>query len=185
MITVNEILAENGLPGHVEPEALPELTSRASLESYPYTFLHYLRRFAAHASTKPNWKPTPFAETADPAEDPVVAQETAKLGSHLLCHSDCEGFYLPIDFPKPLFADEERLPGGMLGSSHGLLRELVAVAPVLGIALPGGKLSDAEANRINGITEAEGPFWIELTVWISLFEAARLSIEHKSAVCFT
>jgi hypothetical protein len=31
---------------------------------------------------------------------------------------------------------------------------------------------------------SEGPFWTELAVWISLFEAARLSIKHKTAICF-
>jgi hypothetical protein len=184
-VKVNEVLVENGLPSHVEPETLPPMNNRASLKSYPYSFLHYLRRFAAHVSSDPNWKPTPVAESEDPADDPVVDDETAMFNSHLLCHSDCEGFYLPIDFAEPLFADEDRVPGGMLGSSQGLMRELVAVAPFLGINLSDGTLSDAEAIRINSISETEGWFWIEQAVWISLFEAMRLSIEHKSAICFS
>ena len=182
---VNGVLAENGLPSHVEPETLPSVENRASISGYPYSFLHHLRRVAAYASTIPNWKLEPFPESEDPADDPVVADELAMLSSHLLCHSDCEGFYLPIDFASPIFADEDRVPGGMLGSSHGLMRELVAVAPFLGISLSDGALTDTEAERINGIVEADGAFWIELAVWISLFEAARLSVDHKTAVCFT
>ncbi len=181
---VNAVLVENHLPTHVEPETLPTLVSRASICGYPYSFLHYLRRFAAHASITPNWKPKPFPESEDPAADPVIEDESFKFSSHLLCHSDCEGFYLPIDFKDPLFADEDQIPGGMLGSSYGLMRELVVVAPFLSIKLVGESLPDAEADRINGVVEAEGSFWIELAVWISLFESARLSIEHQTAISF-
>src|SRR5690242_1632466 len=85
---VNEVLAEHGLPSHSEPETVPELPNRASLLGFPYSFLHYLRRFAAHAATNPDWKPKPFSESEDPAEDPVVIDELAMLESHLLCHSD-------------------------------------------------------------------------------------------------
>jgi hypothetical protein len=28
------------------------------------------------------------------------------------------------------------------------------------------------------------PLWIEEMVWLSLFEAARLSVEYKTAICF-
>lgn len=92
---VNDVLAENNLPVYIEPEALPPLENRASLCSYPYSFLHHLRRFAAHAATKPKWAPKPFPKSQDPADDPVVADELAMLSSHLLCHSDSEGFYVP------------------------------------------------------------------------------------------
>jgi hypothetical protein len=180
---VNGVLAENGLPAHVEPETLGKLGSRARCRGFSCSFLHYLRRFAAHASTMPDWKPTPFPEDDDPAHDLVVVDELTLFSSHLLCHSDCEGYYVPIDFPEPIFADEA-IPGGMLGSSQGLLRELIAVAPFLGIQLSEGKLSDAEADRINQVAEAAGPFWIEHMVWIALFEATRLSIQHRAAICF-
>ena len=182
---VNTLLKNNNLPPHTEPENLPPLHSRASILSYPYSFLHYLRRFAAHAARKPRWTPKPFPESDDPTDDPLLADEQTLLSSHLLCHSDCEGFYIPIDFGDPLFADDEDLvPGGMLGSSYGLMRELVTVAPFLGITLTSRELSEGEAARINTIVLADGPFWIELAVWFSLFEAARLSIEHRTAICF-
>lgn len=182
---VNALLAENNHPAHTEPEDLPALQSRAALESYPYSFLHYLRRFAAHASEHPNWTPKPFPKSEDPADDPVVERAAAMFDSHLLCHSDCEGFYVPIEFDSPLFSlGKDPVPGGMLGSSQGLMRELVAIAPFLGITLQGNSLSDAEAERINSGLEHEGPFWIESSVWLSLFEAARLSIEHRTAISF-
>jgi hypothetical protein len=182
---VNALLAKNKLPAHDEPDTLPPLRSRAAIQGYPYSFLHHLRRFAAHAKAKPKWKPKPFPESADPADDPVIADEQAMLDSHLLCHSDCEGFYVPVDFPDPLFSTSKiKVPGAMLGSSQGLMRELIAVAPYLGITLKNGVLSDAEAKRINKAVKQEVPFWIEQCVWLSLFEAARLSIEHRTAICF-
>jgi hypothetical protein len=47
-----------------------------------------------------------------------------------------------------------------------------------------GQLSDSEAEKINAAVEAEAPLWVEKAVWISLFEAARLSIQYGTAVCF-
>ncbi len=105
---VNKVLVKNELPPHVEPEVLTLSKNRARMRAYPYSYLHHLRRFAAHAVAKPS----------------------------------------------------------------------------LGIALDGGTLSDEEADRINSVVRATGLFWIELGVWLSLFEAARLSIQHRTAICF-
>jgi hypothetical protein len=182
--SVNAVLADNKLPPHGEPESLDPLDNRASLLSYPYSFLHHLRRVAAHAAEKPGWIAKPFPEASDPAADPLVDKHSGYMESHLLCHSDCEGFYLPIQFNEVIFDDQDRIPGGMLGSSYMLQKELIAVAPALGIRLENGQLRDQEADRINREVEAESPLWIEKAVWLSLFEAARLSIQHKVAVCF-
>lgn len=182
--SVNAVLAEHNLPPHREPESLPSLDSRASILSYPYSFLHHLRRVVAHAADKPGWVAKPFPDGDDPSADPVVERHSAYLESHLLCHSDCEGFYLPIEFKEPIGDDQDRIPGGILGSTFMLREELVAVAPALGIRLENGQLRDHEADRLNREIEAESALWIEKAVWLSLFEAARLSIDHKTAVCF-
>lgn len=182
----NELLAANKLPQHVEPERpLPE-ASRCGCDSYPYSFLHYLRRIYAHVLHDPHWEPEPLGEDESPTDDPVVEEETNMMSSHLLCHSDAEGFYVPIDFEDVLFDDGGDLPGGMLGSTQRLMEELVAVAPYLEIDLVDGELSDAEASRLDEEAESEeDPFWIEKLVWLSLFEAARLSLKYKTAICFT
>ena len=82
--------------------------------------------------------------------------------------------------------DNGRILGGMLCSSFDLSDELVEIAPNLGIDLDkNDKLSDAEADRINRqAKQGDSPFKIELAVWIALYEAARLSIEHKTAIVF-
>ena len=187
LAAVNEVLRENGLPEHHEPVELPELSTRVDILGFPYSFLHHLRRFYARATTDPDWIPAPTPEGEDPSQDSVLEEEMYMMSSHLLCHSDCEGFYLPIDFDEILIdsTNQDRIPGGILGSSHRLQEELVEIAPKLGIRLQGGKLTDPEAERINAEVESETELWIENCVWLSLYEAARLSIEHGTAVHFS
>ncbi len=184
---VNEVLREHGLPAHVEPEVLPdlELLNRAPLRGYPYDFLHYLRRVAVHARAKPTWRATPFPKSEKPTKDPMLLAEYERddRGSHLLAHSDAEGYYVPIDFAEVL--GDERLPGAYLGSSQRLYRELVELAPALGIPAFAGQIPDSQIAAISQVVDSEGPLWIELSVWIDLFEAARLSIEHRAAIYFT
>jgi hypothetical protein len=183
---MNEVLLENDLPSHDEPEQLPPFRYRAQLMGYSYSFLHYLRRFYAHIENDSSWIPTPTAADEDPTQDSVLEEEMYMMSSHLLCHSDAAGFYLPIAFEQIVIdtGEGDRIPGGIVGSSYQLMSELVTIAPYLGIKLRGGQLTDEEATKINTAVDAEQEFWIEKMVWISLFEAARLSIEYKSAICF-
>jgi len=183
---VNQVLKAAGLPEHFEPRTLPPLNSRASLCSFPYSFIHYLRRTYARRLTDPSWIATPLAASEIPIADPVFKSVSDRLESHLICHSDAEGFYVPIDFRKVLFAESEEfeLPGGMLGSSYRLQEELVLVAPALGITLQNGELTDEEAARINSVLESDEALAREYAAWLALYEASRLSIEHKSAIVF-
>jgi len=183
---INAVLAEKGLPTHDEPEELPEIRSRCCICGYPYSFLHYLRRVYARFAQDSDYIASPFPESEEAADDPVVDQETYMFNSHLLCHSDCEGYYFPIPFDEIIVdeTDQNRVVGGMICSSYHLRDELVAMAPCLRISLEDGELTDAEADRINGIVEADGALWIEHLVWLDLYESARLSIEHKSAIHF-
>lgn len=181
---VNLLLAQHNLPAHAEPERLPPLHSRARERGFSYSFLHYLRRVAAHAAEDPDWVATPLPDGEDPARDAVLAERYYLLDSHLLCHSDSEGFYLPQDFKKVLFGEDEKIPGGMVGSSPALLRELVRMAPALGIRLEESQLTDVEVARLTDLIAGNAGIFRELIVWIALFEAARLSIEHGAAICF-
>ncbi len=185
---VNEVLRENELPSHQEPEQLPPMQSRANVSSYPYSYLHYLRRFYAYVVNDPDWIAVPISNDKSPTDDPVLDEEMYMMSSHLLCHSDAEGFYLPIEFDAIIIdaQDQGRIPGGILGSTYCLMNELIQVAPKLDIRLSHGCLSDDEANKLSKILELDNDdFWIEKTVWFSLFEAARLSIEYKTAICFS
>ena len=51
---------------------------------------------------------------------------------HLIVHGDAEGYYLPVEFDDVIIPDPSlEIAGGMLGSSHALLRECRELAGVL------------------------------------------------------
>jgi hypothetical protein len=79
--------------------------------------------------------------------------ETSVLASHLLCHSDAGGYYVPVDFGDPLFLPEEAevRGAGMVGSSQGLLAELAGIASPLGIS-PGGAI----VFHVSGLAQSPG-----------------------------
>jgi hypothetical protein len=64
-----------------------------------------------------------------------------------------------------------------------LLRELVDVAPHIGVTLQEGSPTPAcEADLV--AIEDSGPFWRERIVWYSLFVAATASIKHRTLIVF-
>jgi hypothetical protein len=99
LAVVNTVLTANNLAPHHEPDELPELQSHASLDGFPYSFLHYLRRIYANVSQNPQWVPVELTDGQDPSADPAIDRELfVRMSSHLVCHSDAEGYYVPIDF---------------------------------------------------------------------------------------
>jgi hypothetical protein len=182
---INRVLAAHGLPPHVEPETLPAFQDRSAVwAGFPYSWLHYLRRAVAFARQAPK-KFRPVAKGEDPAADPLVDRELSVLmDSHLICHSDGDGFYVPIDFPEPLYDARETGSIGALESSQQALKELLQVAPLLKIALKKGVLSDREAERIATEGEKDHPLWIERHAWLRLFERFRASVAHNAVVTF-
>lgn len=170
-----------GASGYREPQRVTA-RMRPHVSSFPYSFLHYLRRaFARVASDLPV---TPVDAEGLAADDPLVEDEGSMLDSHLLCHSDAAGFYVPLDFDAPLFLDDS-LPGaGMIGSSQGLLRELRRVAPAIGVALEAdGSLGDREAARLERVEDG-APLYREQIVWLTLHEACLASIASGAAIVF-
>ncbi len=184
---INEVLKEEGFKKFNEPKKLKALHMRVGCDSLPYSYIHYLRRFYAHILSDADWIPEPVDDDKSPTEDPIFEEQSLNFDSHLICHSDAEGFYLPIELDEVLFdlEDKGRIIGGMLGSSYSLLDELLKIAPKLGITLIDNKLSDEEAEKINKLAQTEEGFYREYHTWIILFEAARLSIEYKTAIIFT
>jgi hypothetical protein len=185
LANANAVLAELNLPIHTEPESLPRLDDRSIMGSFPYSFLHHLRRAYARWRQDPELPATPSPEDENPASDPAVDEVSCMFDSHLLSHSDCEGFYFPIDFSDVILddKDQDRIEGGFLGSSYRLHEELIAMAPCLGIR-DAADVSDATVNEIRTAVEAESELWIEKGVWLTLYEACRLSKQHGTAICF-
>jgi hypothetical protein len=194
---VNRVLAAHGLPPHVEPESLPENAPdgfsfedesirRLWPAGMPYSHLHYLRRAVAFARQAPE-EFCPIAAGVNPAEDDRIDHELSVcLDSHVICHSDGAGFYLPLDFPDPLYDDaeddEESVAGDVIGSSPAAMRELTLTAPLLGVRLSDRILDDAEALAI--LQQRDHPCYIERLTWLRFFDRLLASVQLGSAVVF-
>lgn len=182
---INIILAENNVAPHQEPDVLE--STPLSSGGFPYGFLHHLRRFAAHAwenEANENWVPTLFSPEEEPEGDAILEEFYSYMSSHLLTHSDSEGFYLPIDMPEVLFGnDETPIPGAMIGSSYDLLKELKSLAKHLGITL---NENDIVSNlpELSKKIQDEDDFWIETMVCATLLGAAKFSITNNTAIVF-
>ncbi|MFE7563716.1 hypothetical protein [Kitasatospora sp. NPDC057500] len=140
---------------------------------FPYRHLTRLRRVLAL---------TGRGEPVTPAEEDgagwerdceLIQDEASMFASHLICHADNAGYYVPVDFVDPLFlpADAGVAGAGMVGSSQRLLSELVGIAPALGI-IP------------DGLRAPEGPFEPEQFAWQQLHRACLASLADGHAIVF-
>jgi hypothetical protein len=178
---LSEALGGAGHRAYTEPESRPpEAVAREHIGSFPYSWLHHLRRAYAHTVLDARRPLAPLDDGGDATADPAIEQVSSPR-HHLLYHSDCEGYYVPIDFPTVI--EDAGLPGIALGSSQQLLRELTLVAPTIGIPLERGVLTDDVAAAIAGEGQ-DVPFWIARQVWLTLHEHARISVAFGTALVF-
>lgn len=177
---IAEVLKDNHCPTWEEPEEL-NASLRPHLSSFPYSWIHFLRRAYAWQNEHPGENLPPSNGEISEEDDRMIEDVALDFRSHLLCHSDAEGHYVPIEFEEPIFDD--RVDGSMLGSSFALKRELLRIAPLLDIKLEGDVLPDIEAARIYAI-EDDHPFFREYAVFLSLWEVTRVSLEKKTAIVF-
>jgi len=177
-------LANQGV-NWVEPRGTLVPPRRANYGIFPYSSLHCLRRVLALIADDKPVTPLHGAELS-PADEAQVEKMTQEAESHLLCHSDYEGYYVPVDLDMPVLLPEasSTIGGGMVGSSQGLLAELRRCAPALGIRLEDdGSLADAEAGRVFELPEY-GQFFNESVAWLTLHEACVASIAGGHAIVF-
>jgi hypothetical protein len=166
------------------PDTAPPVgQARSHVGSFPYSCLHYLRR--AYALEYAGQPVTPVVDGDLKSADRYVDDAAYMFDSHLLCHADDAGYYVPVPIQDPAFlpSDSGVAGGGMVGSSQGLLGELRRIAAGIGVRLePDGTLSDAEAERLD---HNDGdPYATEQMVWLTLHEACRVSIATGHAVVF-
>ena len=173
-----------------EPEAVDLPAAHAHAAGFPYGYLTRLRRI--YMLFKGGEAITPAAETGTPryeADLERIDDETSMFASHLLCHADDSGYYLPLDFADPLFLPRELEleGGGMVGSCHRLRKELIAIAPALGIRLEdgdnGGRLADKEAAKLEACPPND-PFEPEKFAWLALYQSCEASIAGGHAIVF-
>ncbi|MGF1427035.1 hypothetical protein [Kitasatospora sp. LaBMicrA B282] len=183
---LSKALAVGGIDWH-EPEISDPPAVAAVAAGFPYSFLTHLRRvFVLAGRGEPL---TPAAETDDRQYErdcEKIQDEASVLASHLLCHADNSGYYVPVDFAAPLFLSPEAgVDGyGMVGSTQQLLAELARVAPSLGIDLaPDGTLSAATESALADF-DPDTPFAMERFTWYQLHRACRASLDGGQAIVF-
>jgi len=174
-LAINKVLAKNNLLLHNEPLDIEIPKFRAEFD-IPFEAIYRLKRFYAYFI-----KGKTIAPLEEEVNDDPVLESCWSPEYHLIYHSDCEGMYLPIAFDKALLDEQIHVPGGIIGSSVKLMQELKVIAPKLGITLQNDNISDDEIERIEQEWD-ENNFAYEQQAWVMFFEAARLSIELKSAI---
>ncbi len=182
---VNAVLARHQLPVWQEPE-----TFTTSFNLIGYTNLHYLRRIAVY-----RWKgaqiPEPGTDENIRNEDPLLEEYYMMMGAggaadvrHLMCHSDSEGVYVPIDFLDPIYcSDIDQVPGDIICSSHRLKSECELLADYIELPLE-TEPEDAFDALESPPTQKWHRYGKESFACLSLWRAASLSIQYSTAIVF-
>jgi len=172
--------------------AEPDLAEGDDLEGdmWGYSGLHALRRVAVHLAES-GTLPDPL-EASKATGDPLLKKAYAALPGdpagpfdHLIYHSDCEGYYVPVDF-RQVIADEA-VAGGYLGSSVRLLAETRRIAAALGLP----EDLDPDSAEVFDACQAKIPaaagwqrYGVESYGCLRLIQAARHSIATGAAIAF-
>ena len=186
---IRELLDRTGAGQWAEPE----LNERDVLEGdmWGYSGLHTLRRLAVHLA-ETGTLPGPLGEARMATDDPLLKKayatwpgEPAGPFDHLIHHSDCEGYYVPVDFGQVIL--NERLAGGYLGSSVRLLAETRRIATAIGLPEdldPDSEEVSAACDPDTQVTAGWQRYRIESYVCLRLIHAAKHSIATGAAIAF-
>ncbi len=169
---VDAVLRGRGLGGYVDPKTVPDVYRRGRFGRSGIDH-HSAGAFVA------------LGEMAEESEEPSPHLE-------LLATNPFRLAYVPADFDAPLALEHTELIAGerprlWVGSAPRLAEELSRMAQRLGIPLEGSTLSDEVADKIAAMELlGEGDDGAlaedERTVWLLLFEGARLANHHRVAL---
>ncbi|MGC0379523.1 hypothetical protein [Streptomyces sp. SAI-229] len=186
---IGGLLERAGLPRWAEPD--PAGAKSEEFEAWGYSGLHTVRRLAVHLAAGGRL-PEPLGEGSRAVDDPLLREvyETPPGDppgpfDHLVRHSDCGGYYVPVDFAHVIVDDEA--PGGCLGSSVRLLAETRRLAEALGLP----EDLDPHSEEVFEAADAEEPAakgWrrhgVESYVCLQLLRAAKASVATGAAIAF-
>jgi hypothetical protein len=162
----------------VEPESSRLVYSKG----LSYGAVAALKRVAARIAAGEDVPPLgPGGLTAQDRE--FIDDEASLLRSHLICHSDSDGYYIPVALSEPLFVDPSHgiAGGGVVGSTEALTRELVACASAIGIEVQAAGSVDVDAVLA---TPYKHPQYAEKVAWARLYAACEVSTRTGSAIVF-
>ncbi len=187
----DKALTEAGLPPVPVYRYMPGLTGDvAPVAGFDYADLHLLRRI--HLLTICGLEITPVGELVGDYEQLLEMFADAAESSHLVWHFDNAGAYIPLDFPAPVATDDLMTGSGPLGSSHGLLRELQAVAPAIGIDPANPPAAPTPPDHPTDLEEPAPPvppdgtpYPRERHVWLGLHAAVTRSLAQGSMIVFS
>jgi hypothetical protein len=182
-----QALAAEGIEWR-EPEVIHTVAGHDFSSGFPYSYLAHLRRaFTLAQLGEPVTAASAISDDEYARDQEKVADESTMFTSHLLCHADYAGYYIPVDFEDPLFLPEETnvAGAGMVGSSQRLLAELVGFAASIGVQLDenGAPNTTEEAMAAAGLADAEA-FDAERFAWTALHGACLASVESGHAIVF-
>lgn len=189
-VAIGELLERAGARQWTEPDLDEE--EGAEFEAWGYSGLHTVRRLAVHLAADGRL-PEPLDRTQRATDDPLLSKVYEDLPSdppgpfdHLVHHSDCEGYYVPVDFAHVIV--DKKAPGGYLGSSVRLLAETRRLAEALGLP----EDLDPDSEEVSDAVDAEDPaaegwqrYRVESYVCLQLLRAAKLSVSTGAAIAFT
>lgn len=183
---LTQALAAEGIEWR-EPEVIHTEAGHDFSGGFPYSYLAHLRRvFTLAQLGEPVTAVSRVSDEQYAADQEKVADESTMFASHLLCHADYAGYYIPVGFEDPLFLPEETgvAGAGMVGSSQRLLAELVGFAASIGVRIgEDGVLNTVEEAVAAGFADAEA-FDAERYAWTALYEACLASVESGHAIVF-
>ena len=181
-VAINKTLQKQGLPAHMETVDSGEENLKFPEVCWRYSSIHYLRYLAAKFIENPLWVPDKASANKSKIPARLCKQICEEKQSHLICHSDFDGYYLPIDFELIIF---DREVGVCLGSSVQLHKELEDLAKKLNLDL-GDYTPDLE--ELFKVREREfKKDFLGTHKWLllCLYNIATASILYESAIRFT
>ncbi|KPQ38783.1 MAG: hypothetical protein HLUCCO16_11235 [Phormidium sp. OSCR] len=181
LIKINSVLEASNLPIYfesldrtVEEKVLPEM-------NLTYSQLHQLRYIAAKIieDSTLNFDLDQRKRYKIPTK--LRNKIYLERKSHLICHSDFDGYYIPIDFELVI---QDRELGGWLGSSIRLHEELKKIAAKLNLNL--GTYTP-DLNQLYEMRKQEleaDPLGGIKLILLGLYNVTTASIHYNSAIIF-
>lgn len=181
---LNEELRQGGLPTYqYSPKTLPDDTILPWLVLRP-SDLDYLKFVAAKLRENPKWTPgSDFINQKIPFD--LKQKFIAEKKSHLICHANYYGEYVPLDFQDlPLPPHFFSSVGSSIGSSINLCNELKEIGGRLKLNL-GSYTPDLELLHKQRFEELENDLiGFEKMLLLYLYNFSLASIKHHLIIEF-